>query len=127
MSDNKALVKAFFNAINDEGFAAAPRFVTDDMTWWGAGRRIEVDVNELISMVANIQHIFSEPMKFQVHHMIAEGDYVAAEIENYASLKNGKTYNNKYHFKFMIRDGRIARVLEYHDTHHAFEIFQSAG
>lgn len=127
MSDNKDLVTAFFQAINKRGFEAISKFAADDMTWWGAGRRVEVGVDEFIAMVSNIQPLFAEPMKFQVQHMIAEGDYVAAEVENYAPLKNGRIYSNKYHFKFVINDGKIARVLEYHDTKHAYDIFRSDG
>ena len=55
--------------------------------------------------------------------LIAEGDRVAAETESYAELKNGRVYNNHYHFVFEVRDGKIHSVKEYLDTEHTRAIF----
>ncbi|MFC9550315.1 nuclear transport factor 2 family protein [Rhodococcus sp. NPDC056960] len=54
---------------------------------------------------------------------IAQGEKVAVEATSYAKLKNGKVYQNRYHFLFEFRDGRILSVKEYMDTKHAFDIF----
>ena len=35
-----------------------------------------------------------------------------------APLHNGKTYDNRYHFAIDLRDGRVAAVREYMDSHH---------
>ena len=52
----------------------------------------------------------------------AEGDRVAVEAESYAKMKNGKTYQNKYHFLLVVRDGKIQQVKEYLDTMHANDV-----
>ena len=57
-------------------------------------------------------------IQFTVHSLTAEDDRVAAEVESYAPLVNGKVYNNHYHMLFVIRDGKIAIVKEYADTAH---------
>ncbi|NMN97530.1 nuclear transport factor 2 family protein [Antrihabitans stalactiti] len=54
---------------------------------------------------------------------IAQGDKVAVEATSYAKLKNGKVYQNAYHFLFEFRDGKILSVKEYMDTKHAYDIF----
>ncbi|MFF2108439.1 hypothetical protein CJ179_13510 [Rhodococcus sp. ACS1] len=54
---------------------------------------------------------------------IAQGDKVAVEATSYAKLKNGKVYQNQYHFLFKFRDGKILSVKEYMDTKHAYDIF----
>jgi ketosteroid isomerase-like protein len=54
---------------------------------------------------------------------IAQGDKVAVEATSYAKLKNGKVYQNAYHFLFEFRDGKILSVKEYMDTQHAYDIF----
>ncbi|MGW5514428.1 nuclear transport factor 2 family protein [Nocardia africana] len=54
---------------------------------------------------------------------IAQGDKVAVEATSYAKLKNGKVYQNQYHFLFEIRDGQIWSIKEYMDTKHAYDIF----
>ena len=53
----------------------------------------------------------------------AEGERVAVETESYAELKNGRTYNNHYHFVFEVRDGMIQSIKEYLDTEHTRAIF----
>jgi uncharacterized protein len=45
------------------------------------------------------------------------------ETESYAKLKNGRVYNNLYHFLFIVRDGKIHQVKEYLDTVHTHEVF----
>ena len=57
--------------------------------------------------------------------LTAEGDRVAVEAESFAKMKNGKTYQNKYHFLFIVRDGKIQSVKEYLDTIHANEVLCS--
>jgi ketosteroid isomerase-like protein len=40
-------------------------------------------------------------------------------------MKNGKTYQNLYHFLFVVRDGKIQSVKEYLDTMHAADVLCS--
>ena len=54
---------------------------------------------------------------------VAEGDTVAVEVESSGDLKNGRRYRQQYHFAIGFRDGKIARVREYLDTQHAFEVW----
>ena len=66
------------------------------------------------------------PLSLKVHGVTAEGDRVAVEAESHVQLKNGKTYNNTYHFLFLFRDGKIYQAREYNDSQHAAEIFGDA-
>ena len=38
-------------------------------------------------------------------------------------MKNGKIYDNAYHFIFTLREGKIAEVLEYCCTYTVVEVF----
>jgi hypothetical protein len=58
--------------------------------------------------------------------MTAEGDRVAVEAESKARLANGTLYHNRYHFLFVVRDGRIQVVKEYLDTLHVMNALGSA-
>lgn len=126
MTDNKSLVAAFFTAIEQEGFAALPRFATEDVRWWNAGAG-DMTISQLIGMMNVMASMLDGPIKVTVTDMVAEGDHVAVEAESYAVLKNSKIYNNKYHFKFTMRDGKIAVVKEYHNTYHAHETFMAGS
>jgi len=55
--------------------------------------------------------------------MISEGSKVATEAESFATLTNGRIYNNRYHFLFEIAGDKVLRVTEYMDTMHAWDVF----
>lgn len=38
-------------------------------------------------------------------------------------MNNGKTYNNRYHFLVIVRDGKILRLREYGDTDQVRRVF----
>ncbi len=54
--------------------------------------------------------------------MIAEGNFVVEEWETFFHGKDGALYNNHYCWIKHIEDGKIVRVREYIDSHHAFII-----
>jgi ketosteroid isomerase-like protein len=58
--------------------------------------------------------------------MTAEGERVAVEAESKAKLANGTLYHNRYHFLFVVRDGRIQAVKEYLDTLHVMNALGNA-
>ena len=61
--------------------------------------------------------------KIDIVGMTSEGERVAIEARGSSPLTNGKTYNNIYHFLFIIRDGKIVQFNEYCDTM-ASKVFQ---
>lgn len=119
MSDPKSIVTDFFAAASREGIDVLRRFATSGMTFWAPGPG-EIDLETYLSMVDTfIGSKSREPIRFTVHDIISEGDKVAVEVESYCRMNSGKIYNNKYHFKILVRDGKIDKIREYHDTHHA--------
>jgi ketosteroid isomerase-like protein len=54
--------------------------------------------------------------------MVAENDYVAAEVAGSAMHVSGKPYNNKYHFLLKIKDNEILELKEYMDTQLAAKV-----
>ncbi|WBX85780.1 nuclear transport factor 2 family protein [Sphingosinicella microcystinivorans] len=52
----------------------------------------------------------------------AQGDRVAVEAVAHGKHQD-RIYRNRYHFLFVLRDGQIARILEYNDTQHLAEVF----
>jgi uncharacterized protein len=124
--ENKALVEEFYRRMNERRYADMWELFTADAKW-GGGRASTDDFGSIDGM----KTIMVDPMPvfvdggidFTVHALTAEGDRVAAEVESYAPLVNGKVYNNHYHMLFEIREGKIAVVKEYADTAHARDIF----
>jgi ketosteroid isomerase-like protein len=62
-------------------------------------------------------------LEMKIHTVIAEGDSVAVEAESIGLHVSGKTYNNKYHWLFRMRDGKVALAREYMDTQHVADVF----
>ena len=62
-------------------------------------------------------------LQMTVLGILAEGNDVAVEVESQGDLRNGRKYRQQYHFLITFRDGRIASVREYLDTHHAFDVW----
>jgi ketosteroid isomerase-like protein len=60
--------------------------------------------------------------KITIHRVVAEGDAVAVEASGTGPLVNGNTYDNRYHFAFDTRDGRVTAVREYMDSLHVVNV-----
>ena len=120
--DSKRIVLGFFENLNAGNAAAALDALGDSATWWIqgnfplSGTKTKAQFVELLGQLgAQIDGALS----LRVKGVTAEGDRVAVEAESFAKMKNGKTYQNTYHFLFIVRDGKIQSVKEYLDTIHA--------
>jgi|SRR5687767_9629713 uncharacterized protein len=124
---NKAVVARFCELFSAGQMQAVLDLMTDDVNYWILGRRDTIPSAGDHSK-ADMKRIFGVmtervggPVAFTAKSMIAEGDQVALEAESYGKLKNGRVYNNLYHLRLTIRDGKIAAVREYLDTQHVYE------
>lgn len=66
--------------------------------------------------------ILAEPLRLEVKGVTAEGERVAIEVESHSVNIRGKVYNNRYHFLFVVRDGKIVEGREYLDSAHFIDI-----
>jgi uncharacterized protein len=126
IEENKQIVMSYFA----ERSAANPKALdrlADTATWLImakgplGGQKTKAELKEIITRNTGL---FEAPLKLTVTGITAEGDRVAAEVEGYAKLKNGKVYANLYHFLFIVRDGKIHTGKEYCDFHYATEVFR---
>ncbi|HLG86829.1 MAG TPA: nuclear transport factor 2 family protein [Alphaproteobacteria bacterium] len=95
--------------------------VTPDIAWWVPGRG-RVGKADFLALADAFAGLMEGPVTMKVHGVTAEGDRVAVEAESYGKLKNGKIYNNTYHFLFEFRDGKICYSKEYNDSKHAADV-----
>jgi uncharacterized protein len=128
-TDAKALVLEFlavmgrgdFDRLHDE-------FLTDDSTYTMMapslgmapleGRRAIVD----FFGGANQMFAGGGGPEVTITRVVAEGDAVAVEATGTAPLVNGNTYDNRYHFAFDTRDGKVIAVREYMDSFHVVNV-----
>jgi len=125
---NKKIVTEFMEVFSAGDVDGIMDRLTDDATWWVAGTipgisgtKDKAGFREMVSGIA--ASTTSGAIRLTPLAFTAEGDRVAVETESYTELKNGRVYNNLYHFLFTVRDGRISSVKEYLDTEHTTAVF----
>ncbi|SFN51189.1 hypothetical protein SAMN05216207_1015137 [Pseudonocardia ammonioxydans] len=125
---NKQTVTEFMEVFSGGDVDAILDRMTDDATWWVAGNipgisgtKDKAGFKDMVSGIAG--STTSGAIRLTPLAFTAEGERVAVETESYTELKNGRIYNNIYHFLFTVRDGKIAGVKEYLDTEHTTAVF----
>jgi uncharacterized protein len=121
---NKRLVREFLDHYAHARYDAALAMLAPDARWWIPGHPQEFPAAGWADK-ATVERRLAANLKLLPHgieiitgDMTAEGDRVAVEAESKAKLADGTLYHNRYHFLFVVRDGRIHAVKEYLDTLH---------
>ncbi len=102
--------------------------LADNATWWVQGNFALSGTKtkaEFAKLVGDLGTNIDGGLRLTPKGITAEGERVAVEAESYAKMKNGKTYQNTYHFLFIVSDGKISSVKEYLDTIHAKDVLCS--
>ena len=121
---NKELVQEFFNLLSS-GSDKYLDFYNDESVIWTAGENAiggSRSKSEVVGFAKSILDSFPEGIIFNVMNLVAENDYVAAEVEGLAMHVSGKPYNNKYHFLLKIKNNEILELKEYMDTQLAAKV-----
>jgi ketosteroid isomerase-like protein len=125
---NKELVAEFMKVFSAGDVDKILSFLSPTATWWVAGTidgisgsKNKQEFGEMLSSLSSTSKngaIALKPLAWT-----AEGERVAVETESYAELENGRTYNNLYHFVFVIKNGEIESIKEFLDTEHTRAVF----
>lgn len=121
---NKELVQDFFNLLSS-GSDEYLNYYTDESLIWTAGENAiggSRSKSEVVGFAKSVLDSFPKGITFNVVNLVAENDYVAAEVEGEAMHVSGKPYNNKYHFLIKIKDSKILELKEYMDTQLAVKV-----
>jgi ketosteroid isomerase-like protein len=120
----KQLASRFFACFSANDVGGALELVADDAVWWIAGKPGEQpasgahDKAWIGRLLGRMTDALDGPMPMTVLGMVAEGNRVAVEVRGHGKLRDGRRYENEYHFLITVRDGKIAAVREYLDTQH---------
>jgi len=130
--DNKTRTREFFAAFSAGDIERVLASMTDDATWWIPGKKERSQTAGLYSK-EKIGRLFYRMLaalegglQMTAKSCIAEGNFVAVEVESSGDLKNGRLYRQQYHMLLEFRGGRIAAVREYLDTQHAYDVWVAA-
>ena len=118
--ENKKIVMNLFEAMDKRDIEGVLGLLAEDATWWVIGSLPGVsgthNKKQLSELLKYMLPEIGEAPKMSLVHAIAEGNYVAAETHTVGKTPKGVEYDNRYHFKFEIKDGKIRRVRAYNDT-----------
>jgi ketosteroid isomerase-like protein len=128
MSDeNKQAVRSYFASVAS-GDGKAFDWLSDDVEWWvpqgsslGGTYRGKAAVIELMERGVGA-YSPAVPIQIEVRQLVAEGEWVCAQMELSAETRDGRPYRNRYHVAFRLREGRIVEVNEYVDTRYVYEM-----
>jgi ketosteroid isomerase-like protein len=128
LEDKKQVVQRFFDAGNNGDMETSIGLIADDITWSNIGDTVfsgtfhgkaELQERLLGPLFAQLR----QGITMTVHRLIAEGDYVVAQMSGHAETLDGNAYNNSYVWIIRIRDGQFAEVIEYMDTELLTSVF----
>jgi ketosteroid isomerase-like protein len=132
MSDlarNKTIARGFFDCLTRGDVDGLMALFADSYTCWTAGSLPFSGTHPravVPAMVAGVRGVFPKGLEFTVRTMTAEEDRVSVEAESRGAHVSGQVYHQRYHYLFVIRDGKIHEAKEYFDTMHANQVLCSA-
>ena len=130
---NKRLADELFARFTASDIDGVLALMADDVTWRIPGKPELTpaagvyDKDRLRRLFQRMLAQLNHGLKMTVTGLLAEEDRVAVEVESSGDLRNGRQYRQQYHFLITFRDGKIASVREYLDTHHAFDVWMRAS
>lgn len=124
---NRAVALGLLACMGEQDYERLWReYLTDDSTWAVIAKGAEPMRGKAIAdFFAGGGAIFEAGAPtIEVTGVTAEGERVAIEATGHGSLRNGRDYDNRYHFLMIVRDGRVLSVREYMDSQHVAEAFE---
>ena len=103
IEENKARVRAFFDALNRGDVNAVVDAYSEDGSCWTSGTTLisgTMSKEQIRAGSGAIFEAFPNGLVFTIHAMTAEGERVAVEAESKGDHVSGQVYNNLYHFLF---------------------------
>lgn len=129
IEENKRLATQFIGRLSAGDIAGALDMMTDDATWWIAGKPEQLpaaglyDKARIARLLNNLIGQLPNGLTMTVKSLIAEDNRVSVEAESYGELQNGRVYNQQYHFLFIVRGEKVEAVKEYLDTQHVYAVW----
>ncbi|MEQ1517577.1 MAG: nuclear transport factor 2 family protein [Usitatibacteraceae bacterium] len=120
-TENKRHLQNVFNEMAKGNTAPFLNCLAEDICWrfmgstkWTKTYRGKKSV--LQDLLAPLAAQFASQYTSTPLRLIAEDDYVVAELQGNVMCKSNKPYNNRYCYVCRLADGQIAEITEYMDT-----------
>ena len=107
---NKAIVTAFFQALNSGDVDAIVNTYAEDGCVQTMGETLisgTFSRDQIAASAGGIFDVFPDGLTFTILGMVAEGDKIAVEETSEGEHISGQTYSKEYHFLFEFREGKL--------------------
>lgn len=116
---NKVLAKRWIDAVTEGDVEAFRSAMAEDGhhevpgTCFMSGIRTRDEASQAIGLITSLTR---DGLTLTILNMTAEDDRVCVEALGECELVSGASYNNRYHFLFVMRDDHIVSIKEFVDT-----------
>jgi ketosteroid isomerase-like protein len=124
----KELVREFLDALGRQDTDALRSMLTPDARWWfprsvvQEGARPVVGRDEVLAAIVPPRPAFAkDTTTWTFHHLVGEGDLVAAHVDRSSLTAAGRPYESEYHFLVRSDGVRISELWDILDTARARE------
>ncbi|MDB6062242.1 MAG: hypothetical protein JWM78_2345 [Verrucomicrobiaceae bacterium] len=128
ISEHKKIVEEYVAAMGRDDADALANLLSDDFIFHSKVKKpqwlaFSSNKQQLIDSLGMLSTQLKAPLTMTLHSMVAEDDKVAAEVESYGEMKDGRIYNNAYHIVFVFTNDKISAIREYSCSFTANEVF----
>jgi hypothetical protein len=124
IEDNKQTAARLIDSVAAGQYDEAIGLMTPDASWWIQGWETFTREGYMKMVEDGAAKVGDTRFRMTVVATTGEGDRVAMEATSHADLRDGRVYENTYHFLFVFQDGLVRIVKEYLDTKYASEMME---
>lgn len=116
---NKAIAREFIDALSKLDSERFLGLLAEDVMFETPGQFASAGIKtkaEVAREFPPMRAMMPNGLKFEILTMTAEDDRVHVELKGQAKTRSGADYNNRYHYAFVLRDGKISSFRDYLDS-----------
>lgn len=128
-TNHKQLITDFFTRFVESDIEGLLALLADNVMWKMMGQQGglpvsgEMDKKGITDLMLSVRELVEGPLNMHTKAWTIDGERIAVEVESSAVLKNGRTYNNLYHYLMVVKNGKIETIKEYADTDQVKRVF----
>ena len=125
LAANKALALRFIDALGRLDTDAFLDCLSDDVMFETPGQHAAAGVKTKSQVALEfppMKAVLPQGLKFHILTVTAEEHRVHVELVGESKTFEGQDYNNRYHYAFVMRDGKICSFRDYMDSELAIKI-----
>lgn len=132
-NETERTVLAFFQALGSDDFDGARALMTPDMRWSVMGTGVpgegtHVGADAIFAVIRPIRALFAPGSpRMALGCVTSNAERVVLEMHGTGEFADGRAYDNHYAMSVDVRDGKVAALREYMDSHYVHQLKLDVG